>query len=74
MNLSPNINSLQLQNGSLRRGKLDLTKRRLSDKIQSMYSTVDANIHREMKISTFKKRIEVWIKANIDTFSNNAED
>ena len=74
MNLSPNINSLQLQNGSLRRGKLDLTKRRLSDKIQSMYSTVDANIRREVKISTFKKKIKVWIKANIDMFGDSGEN
>ena len=53
---------------------MDLTKRRLTDKIQSIYLTVDANIRREEKILTFKKRIKVWIRVNIDVFGYTAEN
>ena len=67
---SPKRNLIQLDNGLNRRGRIDLTKRRWSMKIQEVYNSVDINVWNETKISVFKRRIKLWIKRNIDIFSD----
>ena len=61
----------QLDNGLNNRGRIDLTKRRWSINIQNIYNSVEVNIQNETKISVFKRRIKLWIKRNIDIFSDD---
>ena len=67
-NRGPLLNFMHLNAGITRRGRIDLTKRRWSSKIQRMYNSLEPNIRNEAKISVFKKLIKNWIKNNIDVF------
>ena len=69
-NMAPRMNWIQLQTGASRRGRMDITKRRWSNKIQLLYDTVDINIRKEIKIWVFKRRIKTWIRNNIDVFGD----
>ena len=61
-------NFIHLNAGITRRGRIDLTKRRLSSMIQSIYNSLEPNIWNEAKISVFKKKVKTWIKNNIGVF------
>ena len=67
-NSVPRRNFQHLHAGLLRRGRIDLTKRRWSRKIQTLYNTLSLSIINECKISIFKKKIKTWIKQNIGVF------
>ena len=56
---SPKLNWNQLEKGLLRRGRIDLTKRKWSLRIQELFYTVDVSVRNEPKISVFKRRIKL---------------
>ena len=62
------MNFDQLQKGTQKMGRMDLTKKRWSNIIQMVYNSVSPDIQNELKISVFKKRIKSWIRVNIDVF------
>ena len=68
---APKKNFNHLENGRMTPGRIDLTKRRLSKNIQSIYYTVDQSIRNAEKISVFKTRIKVWIRKNISIHGDN---
>ena len=72
--MAPENNLDQLYNGTLRMGRMELTKKRWSNNIQSVYNTVDNNIHSEERILVFKKRIMSWIRVNINVFGDTTND
>ena len=70
-NGGPPYNLKHLNAGNHRRGRIDLTKRRWSSKIQRTYNTLELEIRNESKISVFKKKIKNWIINNIGVFNCN---
>ena len=70
-NGGPLNNLRHLNAGISRRGRIDLTKRRWSTKIQSIYNTLEPAIRNEDKISLFKKKVRTWIVNNIGVFKCN---
>ena len=70
-NGGPPYNLKHLNAGVHRRGRIDLTKRRWSSKIQRTYNTLESEIRNENKISVFKKKIKNWIINNIGVFNCN---
>ena len=70
-NKSPLLNLTHLSTGLTRRGRIDLTKRRWSSRIQNTYNSLEPNIPNEAKISIFKKKIKSWIKNNIGVFNSD---
>ena len=69
---SPKFNFKQL-NGNNTRARIDLTRRRWSKNVQTVYDKVDQGIKNERKISVFKRRIKVWIKNNIGILSEKGD-
>ena len=67
---TPRRNFRHLENGPIFPGRIDLTKRRLSKTVLSIYKNVDPAIRNGEKISVFKKRIKIWIKKNIRIHSD----
>ena len=70
-NGGPPYNLKYLNAGVNRRGRIDLTKRRWSTKLQRIYNTLEPAIRNEDKISIFKKKIKNWIINNIGVFNCN---
>ena len=70
---SPKFNFKQLNNGTNKRARIDLTRRRWSKSMQVMYEKVDIGIRSERKISVFKKGIKTWIKKNISILSDKGD-